>query len=289
MSLAKQILFAVYQYCGYVQVRDWLLARLGRSRAVVVYYHRVGGNDVLSKPLDTFRRELAYFRKHFECMTLQELCIRLRSRMPLRRAALVVTFDDGYRDNYTHAVPALLEAGLPATFFVATGFIGTRRVLPHDIRAASAGAEPADEAALAARYPLLTWDDLAAMEAGGMEIGSHTVDHTNLGCADAATIRREITESLATLDRELGAKPRAFSFPWGKPQDICPDALRAVRQAGYYAAASAYGGANHRDGSVWNIRRVDVGNGRLSPLAVRSRVAGLDLDYLRLRLKRAKV
>ncbi|HKY05483.1 MAG TPA: hypothetical protein VJQ56_11365, partial [Blastocatellia bacterium] len=52
LSAVKTLIFSVYLYCGYVQLRDLVLALLGRSRAVVLYYHRVGRRDVLTKPAD---------------------------------------------------------------------------------------------------------------------------------------------------------------------------------------------------------------------------------------------
>src|SRR5437899_113626 len=113
---------------------------------------------------------------------------------PLRRPCLAITFDDGYCDNYVEAVPALAEAGLHATFFVSTGFIGTDRVFPHDARG-----QDATDLGLVARFPKLTWDDLRAMQEAGHEIGSHTVNHVSLGQADDVEVRKEVEESLAQL------------------------------------------------------------------------------------------
>ncbi|HEU4388309.1 MAG TPA: polysaccharide deacetylase family protein, partial [Blastocatellia bacterium] len=180
----------------------------------------------------------------------------------------VVTFDDGYRDNYINALPVLCEKAVPATFFVSTGFIGTEREFPHDT-----GSAPRAK---------LTWEDLRQMERLGFEIGSHAVEHVDLGQADEQTVRREAGDSLDALNRELGNQPRAFSFPWGRPQNVSEVAVAAVKQAGYYAAASAYGGANGAKSDVFNIRRIDAGNGNLSRVAFRARVAGLDPDHLRL-------
>ncbi len=275
---AKTLIFSIYLYCGYVQVRDFVLALLGRSRAVVLYYHRVGGRDVLTKPADEFRADLEYLKSKYECISFSELCERLQSRRKARRRSVVITFDDGYRDNFSEAVPVLKEVGVTATFFVATGFIGTDREFPHDARN---DANPA--------FEKLTWGDLRAMEAAGFEVGSHTVNHTNLGATDALTVEHEVTDSLAALNRELGRKPRSFSFPWGKPSDISNQAIEAIKRAGYYAAASAYGGANSPRADLFNIRRIDVGNGHMGGLAFKARVAGLDPDYFRLKLKNRKV
>ncbi|HLG14439.1 MAG TPA: polysaccharide deacetylase family protein [Blastocatellia bacterium] len=279
-ALIKDAVFFVYLHCGYIQLRDAILSLLGRSRVAVLYYHRVGGLDVLTRPADEFQRDLAYLKRNYECMSLNQLVERLRTGGLFKRRAAVITFDDGYRDNFTEAVPALKAAGMTATFFVATGFIGTPREFPHDLR----GESGEESGCVGARRPKLTWDDLRAMQAAGFEIGSHTVNHINLGRADAETIEREVRESLAALDRELGDRPRPFSFPWGKPEDISERARDAVKSAGYYAAVSAYGGANTRGSQVFNIRRVDVGNGYLSRLGMRARVAGLDPDFFRLKI-----
>jgi peptidoglycan/xylan/chitin deacetylase (PgdA/CDA1 family) len=198
----------------------------------------------------------------------------------------VITFDDGYRDNFLEAVPLLKDAGLTATFFVATGFVGTDRDFRHDLRetGASTGFD-SDLDGNGTRYPKLQWDDLRAMQSDGFEIGAHTENHTNLGQADAEVIDLEVRGSLEKINCELGTRQRAFSFPWGKPHDISQKAIEAVKAAGYYAAASAYGGANGRNTDLFDIRRVDVGNGALGRLAFKARVAGFDPDYFKLRLK----
>lgn len=279
LSHLKSAIFGFYLYSGYVPLRDWILARLGRSRAVIVYYHRVGACDVLSKPTLEFRRDLAYLKRNYECIGLRELCARLSSGKPLKRRVAVVTFDDGYHDNYTHAVPALRDADMTATFYVSTGFIGTERAFLHD------GPGAKDYGGVPGDYPKMTWDDLRDMEAKGFEIGAHTVEHLNLGRAEISIIERELHDALTSLDRELGQSKRAFSFPWGKPNDISESAVKIARQAGYYSVASAYGGANLRGRDVFHLRRVDVGNGHLSDLAVRARIAGFDPDFWRLKLK----
>lgn len=270
----KALAFFLYLYSGYVALRDLVLSLLGRSRAVVVYYHRVGASDVLTKTVEEFRADLAYLKKHYECISLAELSERLVDRRPLRRRAAVITFDDGYRDNHSKAVPLLKEAGLPATFFVATGYIGTVREFPHDHSSEPPAARPAS-------FPKLGWDDLRAMERDGFEIGSHTVNHTNLAQAGAEEVEFEIVSSLHVLNLQLGKKPRPFSFPWGTPAHITDEALKTVRDAGYYAACSAYGGANGRNGDPIQIMRVDAGNGGLGRLATRARIAGLDPDHFR--------
>jgi peptidoglycan/xylan/chitin deacetylase (PgdA/CDA1 family) len=282
-QLMKDAFFFIYLYCGYVQLRDLLRAWLGRSRAVVLYYHRIGASDVLTRTPEQFAEDLDHLKTHYECIGLGELAERLKAGRVFRRRAVVITFDDGYRDNFTAAAPLLKNAGIPATFFVSTAYMGTERDFPHDLRDQEVGTNDF------IRFPKLTWSDLRSMEDDGFEIGSHTINHTNMGCADHKTIAAEINGSLLRLNQELGERPRAFSFPWGKPPDISAEAIDAVKRAGYYTAVSAYGGANTCDADLFNLRRVDVGNGQMSKWAMRARVAGFDPDFYRLKLKNRNI
>ena len=104
-----------------------LLARDFSAKMVIVTFHRV--NDRLdldgitcnSRTFETFCR---YFRSHFTVVPLSEQIAGTRSGRNMG-GTLSITFDDGYRDNAEVAAPILLRLGLPATFFVVTGFIGT--------------------------------------------------------------------------------------------------------------------------------------------------------------------
>lgn len=279
-SWAKEALFFFYLYCGWVQLRDAVRSLLGRSRVTVLYYHRIGERDVLTRSIDDFRSDIAYLKQNYDCMSLREFSERLTANKPFRRRAAVVTFDDGYRDNFTEAAPVLTQAGVPATFFVATGFIETEREFPHDLRAQRYDSLSDDPESC---FPKLRWDDLRTMQSSGFEIGSHTVNHTNLGAADRQTVTLALHDSLTALNEHLGEAPRPFSFPWGKPGDINQFAIDEARRAGYYAAVSAYGGANSRGTDRFRIRRVDVGNGHLTGLAVRARIAGFDPEYFRIK------
>ena len=106
--------------------------RLFRRRPAfqILVYHRV--NDDFdpffsSVPASVFDSQMAYIARGYRVCTVEELFDRSR-RGGLPRDALAITFDDGYRDTLTHAAPILAKHGLPATVFLATGFIGTAEV-----------------------------------------------------------------------------------------------------------------------------------------------------------------
>lgn len=125
--LRRALAFALF-YSGVL----WLYAAIKlRGRAVALMYHRVlpPGSDSFSTDAivvtpATFARQLAFLKRHFRLLDVDELqdCLE-QGRFPDR--GCVITFDDGWYDNERHALPILLEYKVPALFFVATGYVGT--------------------------------------------------------------------------------------------------------------------------------------------------------------------
>lgn len=96
----------------------------------ILTYHRVndeGDPFFGALPTGTFERQMRHVARNYRVLPLEDLVERLQ-RGGLPRNAVAITFDDGYRDNLTHAAPILSRMGLPATIFLATGFIGTAEV-----------------------------------------------------------------------------------------------------------------------------------------------------------------
>ncbi|MFC8997797.1 polysaccharide deacetylase family protein [Streptomyces rochei] len=135
------------------------------------------------------------------------------------RGLVGLTFDDGYADFVTHALPCLRRHGCEATLFVLPGRLG------------------ADNAwdPLGPRKPLLTADGVRHAAAEGVEIGSHGLTHVDLTTADDATLKAETAESRALLTELTGAPVTGFCYPYGT---VDARAAEAVRAAGYaYACA----------------------------------------------------
>jgi peptidoglycan/xylan/chitin deacetylase (PgdA/CDA1 family) len=175
------------------------------------------------------------------------------------RGLVGLTFDDGYRDFLTEAMPILDRFGFSATVFVLTGRFGGTNDWDR----------PGPEKAL------LSADEVCRVAASGFEIASHGVNHVALGAgSDAALLATEVRRSKADLQDLLGEQVRGFCYPYGS---VDARAVGVVRDAGYdYACAiwrSAHMGRHalprtyvHNGDSPWRmdakrlVSAVTVGN-----------------------------
>lgn len=136
-----------------------------------------------------------------------------------------VTFDDGYASTASVAVPILRELQIPVTIFVVAGCIGKTNVW--------------DELKGDCREEMMTTDAVRALDAAGVEIGSHTMSHANLPALSDHDLQTEIVEAKARLEDVLGKPVHGFSYPYGAWDARVRDAVVA---AGYrYATATKIG------------------------------------------------
>ena len=135
MRLGKRELLA--RTLALARLPELCLALNGMSgQLVVLAYHRVcdlGIEDefpydpeLVSATPEDFSWQMEFVRRHFRVITFARLIASLELGSPLPRRALIITFDDGHRDNHEHAFPVLRRLGLPATIFLSTGYIGGR-------------------------------------------------------------------------------------------------------------------------------------------------------------------
>jgi peptidoglycan/xylan/chitin deacetylase (PgdA/CDA1 family) len=105
-----------------------------QPRVPILTLHRVNDDNdpfMPSLPTAIFARQMAHIARHYRVLTVEDLVVRLQERR-VPRNALAITFDDGYRDNLTHAAPILRRLGLPVTIFLVSGHIDTPRPLWSD-------------------------------------------------------------------------------------------------------------------------------------------------------------
>ncbi len=195
---------------------------VGRSaRVPILMYHHIaaapaGADSVrvdLSVPPDIFDAELHLLHdRGFHTIHLADLANSLETGAPLPPKAFVLTFDDGYDDNYLNALPTLKSYGFIGTFFIITGF--------------------ADQNA----WGYMNWAQIQELAANGMEIGNHSVDHKfDLGKMSRSVQWAEIKPAYDDLAQRLPNQTLVFSYPSGSYNTTT---LNLLQQFGYVAAVT---------------------------------------------------
>ena len=152
---------------------------------------------------EMFDEHLSYLDQcHYTPVTVTQFTQAMaRGGEGLPRCPVILTFDDGYADFYTHALPALRRHGFTATLYVATSFVdGTSRWLQYMGEG---------------MRPMLTWEQLAEINANGIECGAHTHTHPPLDMLPLSVARDEIVRSKDLLEEHLAQQVSSFAYPFG--------------------------------------------------------------------------
>jgi peptidoglycan/xylan/chitin deacetylase (PgdA/CDA1 family) len=213
----------------------------------IVHYHYVFDDE-----LSSFSRQLGYLADTYEPVSLSEAVARLASGA-IRGRELVVTFDDGFRNQLRNAAPLLEEAGFRACFFLVTELLSAS--------AAEAARICRERLHLPRPVEPLDWDDAGALLERGHEVGSHSRSHANLVTLDAAALDDELRASRDELERRLGRPVPHFSAPYGERHRFSPEISAAARAAGYASCATAQRGRNSGPADVFALRRDHLGAG----------------------------
>ena len=182
-----------------------------RSGVTVLIYHTVGASSggTVDVSTPTFIEQLALLADTRHVVSLSEAIAGLAPGQP-ESDAVVITFDDGTADFVEHAVPALVDAGLPATLYACTQAIEEQQPFPW-------GTPPA------------SWAGLRdAASTGLISIESHTHTHALLDRLPDAQIADELDRSIELIGEHIGTTPRHFAYPKAVPGSAAAEA--AVRE-----------------------------------------------------------
>lgn len=228
---------------GRIRVKRWavvlaalIIAYAALSRAYmtpILMYHHVDERWQewkLSVSPASFARQMEFLKAHrYNVLSLGEYVDLLRNRRPIPKKSVVITFDDGYDNNFTEAFPVLKKMGFPATIFIQVDGVG--------------------------RKGYMTWDDIAILLENGIEIGSHTMHHGFLPDLPDAERRKEIYESKAVLESRLQRPITLFSYPGG---GFNAEARQHVIDAGYLGAAATHPGPDYPDLDPYALKRIRI-------------------------------
>lgn len=226
----------------------WLISP-GTGVPVLTYHHIGDGPEWFNVSATDFEKQLVYLRDNgYTTVSVLELADGLSGRLQLPQRPVVITFDDGYDDNYMAAFPILERQKMRGTFFVVTGKIG----------------QPG----------YMNWEQARKMSAGRMEIGSHTVNHYTLNEINLKELERELLSSRLMLENNLQSAAPIFANPFG---ETAPAVVELLRQTGYRAACSSVVGVNRPGENLFMIRRMSVPHSRFGLWEFRARLWWLNL------------
>lgn len=198
----------------------------------VLYYHRVGpfapgAERKMNVEPGRFREQMKHLARRYRVVPLDDILAGATGKIA------AVTFDDGYRDLMTHALPVLRDLRLPATFFIVAGAIGAK------------------DAWYKGEQDIMTWEDLEKLKFAGMEIGSHSMTHARLPELDDVALKHELEAPKRLLEERLSIPVKHFAYPQGKHDERVK---RFAKEAGYRAAWATKSG----EGGEFAMRRIRI-------------------------------
>jgi peptidoglycan/xylan/chitin deacetylase (PgdA/CDA1 family) len=189
----------------------------------------------LSVSPDHFYEHLRYLKEEgYQTITLGDLALHLTRGTPLPAKPIIITFDDGYADAYTHAFRLLKRFEYSGTFFLIT--------------------EPIDN-----NDPqYLSWAEVEEMHTAGMEFEPHSYNHPDMTNRGFQFVVFQILAPKEAIEARTGVKSRFFAYPTGRYDQFVVDVLGS---AYYWGAVVTEQGATHTSNDLFALRRVRVHGG----------------------------
>lgn len=243
-------------------------------------YHHISpikGDTVTVTPA-VFEAQMRHLKEQgFFTPSVQELMGFIEGKAGFKGKAAVITFDDGYLDNYIYAFQVLRSLGLKAVVFLVTGWadISSLQNLGRDKLIDAYCADPIPhgrtkeliERKDAARV-IMDWTMAKEMFASGLvEFGSHTITHSECDKLKEDELKKELHESKSAVEARLKTECKYLCWPRGKYNDAC---LRAAKEAGYKAVFTTEPGVCRPGDDPFSIKRIVVKD---------------DIDWFRKRLR----
>jgi len=213
------------------------------DRVPIITYHSIDeGGSIISTSPELFRRQIATLSAAgYQALTLENLTEMTRAGKWPTRKSVILTFDDGFENFYTHAAPVLQEHSFTATVFLVTGKCGDFN----------------DWSGNPTNFPrtrMLSWTQIKELSAQGIEFGSHTVSHPDLTVVNSRSRAYELNHSKDTIENAIGKKVGSFAYPFGS---LTLGVKRAVQET-YASACSTNLGRISPRSDTYCLERLDA-------------------------------
>ncbi|SEB53292.1 polysaccharide deacetylase family protein [Paenibacillus sp. GP183] len=204
----------------------------GEVSIPVLNYHSIGvtqGNTLVLDPKKLTQQMEYLAEQGYSPLTLSDFILMLEKKKPAPAKPVLLTFDDGYIDNYEQAMPILKRHGFPATIFISPGTIG--------------------------QEGKVNWMQLKEMHEAGWDIQPHGMTHPHLPELTAAEQKGEITQSRRQIEQQLGTKADIFCYPYG---EFNKQTLAILKEEGFRYAFTIRQGRTTSSQDPFHLKRIYV-------------------------------
>lgn len=221
----------------------------------ILVYHSINNvnikNDKLrmTVPVELFKKQIEFLiNSGYKIISLDDLTGYILGDKTVSQKSIVLTFDDGFRDNFYHVYNILKSKYIKATFFLACNYIDSGSHFPWN-----------ENCGLPASP--MSWKDISIMAEGGMDIGSHALSHTKLGNAcsgNGNSIYMEVEESKKMIENRIKVDVRHFAYPIGNKTSYNNFTENIIKASGYLSACLNIFGSNKIGDNIFRLKRTRV-------------------------------
>jgi peptidoglycan/xylan/chitin deacetylase (PgdA/CDA1 family) len=232
-KIIKIVVCIVVTYTGYRYISR---NKADKSGLTILTYHSISNEIELDETVtpEELERQLQYIEENYKVIPLEEAIEYLQTDIEKGSGSVVITFDDGYSDNYYNAYPLLKKHNFPATIFLISDFInnnGSKYLSPSQIQ---------------------------EMKSNNISFGSHTISHRILTSLTNEEIIREIKDSKDILESQFGQRINFFAYPVGTRVDFNDEIVEIVKTCKYSLACSNVYGMNGKNADIFALKRIGI-------------------------------
>ena len=209
-------------------------ANFPKNGLPVLMYHSISTkyDRSICVSAECFEKQIKWLHDNgYHAINSDQLYDAFENGVALPDKAVMITFDDGFGDNYEVAWPILRKYDFVGTFFIVTDFVKSYSI---------------------------DWEQLKDLIACGNSIGSHTVHHYNMASLNSYQQERELRDSKKALEEGLGINIKAFCYPYGGYNKAT---IKLLSSTGYSLGFTTTEGRVHYDSDVYQLKRVHICGG----------------------------
>lgn len=231
----------------------WSKFFLNKHVSILMYHSVDNRSEFFAVNPEEFQWQMGYLKKEqYNVIPLSELVSLFKTNNKIPKKTVVITFDDGYADNFKQAFPVLKKYGFTATIFLTTGLIGNKQYVNKH------GSE----------FEMLDWSQIIEMNNSGLiTFEPHTVNHHKLTWLSLVGVEKEALNSKEEIEKKLGNNCQHFAYPKGYfNQEI----IKIIKKYFSSALTTTTGFVSERDG-LYTLPRQSI-DSKVSKLRFRLKI-----------------